>query len=162
MEAAEMYQLEGLKGDHNAEYRKQFFQGQVRALYEKHKKLPEDPESVLVEDFSFSIDEALGVDFSKAKKEELQTYQYGMLKQKSSLDRLYEKGLLDKLLYVEQVANTVEKSLYRAAKLLTDEEFESLFSMKKDQVSGVFYRLVNVGLPDHEKIVDTRKNSEEK
>lgn len=147
--------LHGLKNNDNSDYRRNHFQEQVRNLYGIEP--PEDKDILLVDDFGFLIDEALGIDFPKDIKERLLTYQYSMLKQKSSLDILYKEGLLREEMYVEKLSYVVEKNLSRSADLLTDEEFETLFGIKKIDIEGVFYGLANIGRLDNEKIIDKRR-----
>ncbi|MBU1046446.1 hypothetical protein KKH36_01540 [Patescibacteria group bacterium] len=153
----ELYLLEGLKEDSNIVFRRQYYREQTRSIYE-NKELFEDKELLLVKDFSFAIDEALGVDFPTKKKELLQKYQYNMLKQKTSFDKLYENGLLDEKLYLRFVSDIFEQSLHESAYVLNDEEFFLLFCINKNQIDGLFYGIANIGRLDHEKLVnDERK-----
>lgn len=158
--AASVEQLKGHRSSGNSGVRARFYNEELRMLDQKYKQQkPKDTESVLAEDFGFAIDEALGSDFPKGKKKLLGTYQYNMLKQKSVLDKLYERGILDKNTYVEQASNLVEESFRNAAQILTDEEYEILFGMEKGHINGIFYGLINVSLPDSEKFIDMRENT---
>jgi len=146
--------LKGLRNDDNYNYRKHHFQEQVRNLYRAEP--PEDKDILIVEDFGFAIDDALGIDFPQNKKEDLLTFQYSMLKQKSSLDVLYKESVLDEETYIEKLSRAVEQNLKRSANLLNDEEFEILFGIFKTDIDGIFYEIANIGRPDNQKIIDKR------
>lgn len=156
-------QLNGHRNNSNSEYRAKFYDEKLRMLDEKYRQQkPRDIEDVLAEDFSFAVDDALGLDFPKEKKKFLRNYQYNMLKQKSVLDKLYEKNILDKNIYVEQVSNVVEASFYNIAETLTDDEYKMLFGIEKEHIHGIFYGILNVSLPDSEKFIDMRENIKQK
>lgn len=149
--------LTGPKESWNADYRASFYSEKAKLLDEKYKKdPPKEIPTAVAEEFSLSVDEALGIDFLPEKKNFLQKHQYAMLKQKSVLDKLYLANTLNKDSYVEQVATVVEDFFDKAAGVLDDVEFEKLFGMQKHRVYGIFYNLVNAGLSENEKVKDKR------
>lgn len=136
--------LSGFVNEYNREYRAEFYACKdYETLSEQLGNLNGNSVKDTVVQFENVIDYALGIDFPESKREEIRAVQKELLYKKSTLDDLSDAGRIAEQDYISQSAWQNEESLRKVAKVLTDEEFEALYGLKKSEIDGSFLKLIS-------------------
>jgi len=150
--------LDGPQNVLNLKYRQDFYAKKSTQLEREFSEKPWLGNSdKAAGHFSIVFDRTLGVDFPKQKKDSVLQLQREILEQKERLANMYKSGSISFEKYVEQSSGFIEVGLEKISKTLTDEEFIGLFQFEKTEIRGSFYKLINQGLPESERVVDPRK-----
>lgn len=136
--------LSGFVNEYNKEYRDEFYSCKDFEILSEQLENPNgDPVKDTVAQFENVIDYALGIDFPKSKREEIRAIQRELLYKKSTLDDLSDAGRISEEDYLSQASWQNEESLRKVAKVITDEEFEALYGLKKNEIAGSFFKLIS-------------------
>ncbi len=153
----DMFDLESLVGhinEYNTGYRDEFFSRKDYELLRDQLETSSGyPATNIVSQFENVIDYSLGIDFSEEKRVKIRNAQHEMLLKRGLIDGIFEQGEMSEELYYAKLKKLSEESLENVARMITDEEFEALYQMKKGDIHGSFSRIINLPLPEDEQIL---------
>jgi len=132
----------GQVDNENGLYRNDFYSKiDMNSLKKQLKSADPDSPVNTADQFQNVIDYALGIDFPEYKRKTIYDAQIEMLYRKDALDEKLKNGADN--LYIGRVNDYFETYLTKVATVLTDEEFEKLFQISKDEIQGAFVLMVN-------------------
>ncbi|MFH1232457.1 MAG: hypothetical protein V1651_01160 [Patescibacteria group bacterium] len=136
--------LSGFVNEYNKEYRDEFYACKDFEILSEQLANPNvNAVKDTVVQFENVIDYTLGMDFPENKREEIRAVQRELLYKKSTLDDLSDAGRITEQDYMAQSSWQNEESLRKVAKILTDEDFEALYGIKKSEITGSFLKLLS-------------------
>ena len=142
----------GFVNEDNIDYRDELFSRKDCELIQDQMEENPSENSInnVVFQFENVIDYALGIDFPEEKRIQIRNTQREMLLKRSIVDDLMEQGAIAEELYFTQLEKFFEESIENIAKITTDEEFEALYQIKKENIYGSFKKLTNLSIEDEE------------
>lgn len=137
----------GTINDDNKACRGEFYAKKNYELAQEQSKNPsEDGIKEVVEQFENFVDCALGIDFPEAKRKKIRIFQTEMQMRDKDSAKLREDNVIDDIQYFKESTDHYEECLQKIADILTDEEFEALFQLKKSEIQGSFLTLLNAAI----------------
>lgn len=101
-----------------------------------------DPINSTVVQFENMIDYNLGIDFPEEKRAKIRNSQREMLSKRSTLDDLLNQGKITLETHEQKSKEIFGEALQNIAKITTDEEFEILYQIKKEEIPQAYTELI--------------------
>jgi hypothetical protein len=128
--------LQGPQNESNQFARQEFYAKKSIEMEQATRESREysDPMWLIVRQFELTMEEKLGADFSFGARTKLSSIQHNMLVKQATIDAQYLGGKISKKEYQEQTETLTTKALRASAKVLDDQQFETLFGFPKSDI----------------------------